>query len=165
VDEVVGRNPAQARNLHMGDYTNLSIQMDIDLTKGLSVPGLPGPQPPVDPGKVVGDVTKCLNSRDPNSDACKGLSAKELKQLADACKDSPANPVCKPIVGGGGGGTGDGGGGGLPVPTLPGLGRAAPGDVFFGAPTVTPGAGASSAEDLGYDATLGALLIQGMVQR
>ena len=31
VDAVVGTNPAQARNLHMGDYTNLSAQLDIDL--------------------------------------------------------------------------------------------------------------------------------------
>jgi phospholipid/cholesterol/gamma-HCH transport system substrate-binding protein len=32
VDAVVGTNPAQARNLHMGDYTNLSIQLDLDLS-------------------------------------------------------------------------------------------------------------------------------------
>ena len=31
VDAVVGTNPAQARNLHMGDYTNLSIRMDLSL--------------------------------------------------------------------------------------------------------------------------------------
>ena len=31
VDAVVGTNPAQARNLHMGDYTNLSVQMDLNL--------------------------------------------------------------------------------------------------------------------------------------
>jgi phospholipid/cholesterol/gamma-HCH transport system substrate-binding protein len=31
VDAVVGTNPAEARNLHMGDYTNLSAQLDIDL--------------------------------------------------------------------------------------------------------------------------------------
>ncbi len=33
VDEVVGRDPQVARNLHMGDYTNLSIQLDLDLVK------------------------------------------------------------------------------------------------------------------------------------
>jgi phospholipid/cholesterol/gamma-HCH transport system substrate-binding protein len=32
VDAVVGKNAAQARNLHMGDYTNLSIKLDLDLT-------------------------------------------------------------------------------------------------------------------------------------
>ena len=31
VDEVVGRDPQVARNLHMGDYTNLSIKLDINL--------------------------------------------------------------------------------------------------------------------------------------
>ena len=31
VDAVVGKNPAVARNLHMGDYTNLSVQLDINL--------------------------------------------------------------------------------------------------------------------------------------
>ena len=30
VDEVVGRDPQVARNLHMGDYTNLSIKLDLD---------------------------------------------------------------------------------------------------------------------------------------
>jgi phospholipid/cholesterol/gamma-HCH transport system substrate-binding protein len=36
VDAVVGKNAAQARNLHMGDYTNLSIQLDaLDLSDGL----------------------------------------------------------------------------------------------------------------------------------
>ncbi len=60
---------------------------------------------------------------------------------------------------------GDGGGGGsLPLP-LPGLGRAAPAEVFFGAPTVSAGGDTPSSAELGYDPTLGALLIQGMVQR
>jgi virulence factor Mce-like protein len=31
VDEAVGRDPQVARNLHMGDYTNLSINLDIDV--------------------------------------------------------------------------------------------------------------------------------------
>ena len=33
VDEVVGRDPQVARNLHMGDYTNLSIELDIDAVR------------------------------------------------------------------------------------------------------------------------------------
>ena len=32
IDAVVGENPAQARNIHFGDYTNLSAQIDIDLS-------------------------------------------------------------------------------------------------------------------------------------
>ena len=39
VDEVVGRDPQVARNLHMGDYTNLSIELDIDLSGGIT--GIP----------------------------------------------------------------------------------------------------------------------------
>ena len=32
IDEAVGRNPRVARNLHMGDYTNLSVNLDISVT-------------------------------------------------------------------------------------------------------------------------------------
>ena len=43
VDAIVGRNAQQARDWHMGDYTNLSVQLDLDLRNGLpSAPGLPG---------------------------------------------------------------------------------------------------------------------------
>lgn len=48
VDEAIGRDPQVARNLHMGDFTNLSANLDIDLLKLPlpplpTVPGLPGP--------------------------------------------------------------------------------------------------------------------------
>ena len=163
VDEVVGRNPAQARNLHMGDYTNLSVQMDIDLTKGL--PTVPGPPGPVNPTEPVNDIIDCVNSGDADSKECDGLSEKQAQKL---CNQFPNNPMCEALVpgsGGGGSGSGSGGDGSdSPLPPLPGLGRAMPGAVFFGAPTVAPEDETSSA-DLGYDPTLGALLIQGMVQR
>ena len=32
VDDAVGRDPQVARNLHMGDYTNLSVNLDLDLS-------------------------------------------------------------------------------------------------------------------------------------
>jgi phospholipid/cholesterol/gamma-HCH transport system substrate-binding protein len=163
VDEVVGRNPAQARNLHMGDYTNLSVQMDIDLTKGLpTIPGLPGS--PIDPNETLSDAQKCLASGNPDSKVCKDLTDKQAKAL---CAEFPQNPVCEALVPGSGGGGEDGGDGGsnpLPLP-LPGLGRSAPGSVFFGAPTATSDSAGATADELGYDPTLGALLIQGMVQR
>lgn len=163
VDEVVGRNPAQARNLHMGDYTNLSVQMDIDLTKGL--PTVPGPPGPVNPTEPVNAIIDCVNSGDADSKECDGLSEKQAQKL---CNQFPNNPMCEALVpgsGGGGSGSGSGGDGSdSPLPPLPGLGRAMPGAVFFGAPTVAPEDETSSA-DLGYDPTLGALLIQGMVQR
>ena len=41
VDEVVGRDPEVARKLHMGDYTNLSIKLDIDV----GGPKVPAPNP------------------------------------------------------------------------------------------------------------------------
>lgn len=174
VDEVVGRNPVQARNLHMGDYTNLSVQMDIDLTKGLpTIPGLPGqPELPIDPNETVTDLERCLESRDPVSGACEDLTRKQRKRLADECAATPLNPVCRPVLGDGGDGDdgGDDGGDGGPLPFplpelsgLTGLPRAAPSAYFFGAPS--PLAGSEAAAGLGYDPTLGALLIQGMVQR
>jgi phospholipid/cholesterol/gamma-HCH transport system substrate-binding protein len=39
VDEVVGRDPQVARNLHMGDYTNLSIRLDLNIAGGNLVEG------------------------------------------------------------------------------------------------------------------------------
>jgi phospholipid/cholesterol/gamma-HCH transport system substrate-binding protein len=164
VDEVVGRNPAQARDLHLGDYTNLSVQMDIDLTQGLpTIPGLPNqPDLPIDPGQTLTDVQKCLQSGNPDSKACQGLSDNQAQKL---CQQQPNDPLCAALLPGGGGGGGDGGGGSSPLPPLPGLGRAVPGSVFFGAPTPASVDRDSDAADLGYDPTLGALLIQGMVQR
>ncbi len=41
VDEVVGRDPQVARNLQMGDYTNLDIKLDLSLDDQGSLPSLP----------------------------------------------------------------------------------------------------------------------------
>lgn len=41
VDSVVGKTPAQARDLHMGDFTNLSVELDLDLRRSVGL-GLPG---------------------------------------------------------------------------------------------------------------------------
>lgn len=44
VDAVVGTTPTEARNLHQGDFTNLSAKLDIDLEQMLATPpGLPAP--------------------------------------------------------------------------------------------------------------------------
>ena len=40
VDEAVGRDPQVARNLHMGDYTNLDVNLDLSLDTLSSVLGL-----------------------------------------------------------------------------------------------------------------------------
>jgi phospholipid/cholesterol/gamma-HCH transport system substrate-binding protein len=183
VDEVVGRNPAQARNLHMGDYTNLSVQLDIDLRDGLpTLPGLPAPpELPIDPTEVLTDVEKCLQN--PGGQACEDLTGKQIERL---CNLSPGNPLCAALPGG----DGDGGGPLPEPPDLPGpLNGGAGGDgtdegeaeggVDCGIPllcrtapgfaTTTAGPDPAdplgSAEELGYDPTLGALLVQGMVQR
>lgn len=166
VDEVVGRNPVQARNLHMGDFTNLSVQMDVDLRNGPpTIPSLPGqPDGPVDPNEVLTDVEKCLAN--PGGKACDGLSQKQINGL---CNLDPGNPLCAQLP------DGDDG----PLPDLPGI--SADGDVSCGVPLLCrPALGfimnatgkgavqptrAGSAGELGYDSTLAALLIQGMVQR
>ena len=44
VDEAIGRDPQVARNLHMGDYTNLSVNLDVDLAD-LAIPEVPIPIP------------------------------------------------------------------------------------------------------------------------
>jgi phospholipid/cholesterol/gamma-HCH transport system substrate-binding protein len=155
VDEVVGQNPVQARNLHMGDYTNLSVQMDIDLRDGLpQLPGPPGGSEGIDPDQVLTDVEKCLAGGDPGSTACEGLTVQQVDRL---CELEPGNPLCAARTGADDGDTGS--------LSLPGLGRSAPFRVFFGAPTLEPRPGDPGEAALGYDPTLGALLIQGMVQR
>jgi virulence factor Mce-like protein len=59
VDAAVGNNPQVARNLHMGDYTNLSARLDLDLGN-LTLPGLPGlpglPKVPLPTVTVPGPV-------------------------------------------------------------------------------------------------------------
>ena len=41
VDAAVGNDPQVARNLHMGDYTNLSARLDINVTAPPVLPSLP----------------------------------------------------------------------------------------------------------------------------
>jgi phospholipid/cholesterol/gamma-HCH transport system substrate-binding protein len=180
VDAVVGKNPAQARNLHMGDYTNLSAQLDLDLGAGPQNP-LPTDvckQDPTgtlcNPGQVLTDLQKCLMSGDLNSAACKNIG---VQKLIKACK-KPANKkkaVCqavnklplsnatgqlgtalKKLAAGGSGGSG-GSGPSLPLPpgTLPGVPRAP-----YGSAQTT------GADEPGTaDSDLGALLVWGMMQR
>jgi phospholipid/cholesterol/gamma-HCH transport system substrate-binding protein len=189
VDAVVGKNPAQARNLHMGDYTNLSVQLDLDLTGQAGLPGLPElppvcqetPLAPVcdslpDPVETLTDIEKCLRSGNPLSDICRKVlgDADLLRRLRAQC-EKPANaenPVCRavnevpdlptipdPSQ--------------LPIPTLPpapappaplpsipGLGL---GRVAFG-PSDSEGGDEGSA-DKRYDSELAPLLVWGMVER
>ncbi|GAA4700393.1 MCE family protein [Nocardioides conyzicola] len=105
VDEVVGRDPQVARNLHMGDYTNLSVELDLDLSGGVSgaPTGLPTLLPSdLDPTKVVDLLTRCLASGDLNSKPCKKLTRtlEGLTKLREACL-KPRNrdsAVCKALA-------------------------------------------------------------------
>jgi len=95
VDEVVGRDPQVARNLHMGDYTNLSIRLDLDLSGGID--GVPTSLPTLLPGDldppVLADVlTRCLASGALTSVPCRRLTGtlQGLNELKTACR-KPAN--------------------------------------------------------------------------
>jgi phospholipid/cholesterol/gamma-HCH transport system substrate-binding protein len=167
VDEVVGRDPQVARNLHMGDYTNLSVRLD------LTVPGINPTQPPtlvpseLNPTVVLDLVTRCLRSGDIKSKPCTKLltTVQGLTELKQKCttKKWEDTAVCQALntipglpTGGGGGG------GGLPtgLPSLPGvlgLGRTGVGP--------TPQAHGPTMGQLSrmFDPALVRLLVPGMV--
>lgn len=112
VDEVVGRDPQVARNLQMGDYTNLSIKLDLSLDQNGSLPipsglptdlptlptNLPTSLPTSEITKILGDVAKCLQSGDITSKACTKVlgDPQELLRLIAQCKKgkNSDNPVC-----------------------------------------------------------------------
>jgi phospholipid/cholesterol/gamma-HCH transport system substrate-binding protein len=104
VDEVVGRDPQVARNLHMGDYTNLSIEMDLDLTGGASgIPTLPTNLPTViNPTVILSNVVKCLRSGSLTSKACKKVLAtpSQLLKLRSECekRENRDKDVCKQLA-------------------------------------------------------------------
>ena len=90
VDEVVGRDPQVARNLHMGDYTNLSVQLEVDLSGGIT--GVPTSLPTVlptdlDPTAVLDVVARCLASGDIESKPCQKVlaNAQLLLELREEC--------------------------------------------------------------------------------
>ena len=168
VDEVVGRDPQVARNLHMGDYTNLSIEMDISVNGDNGGSTTPPTNLPtvLDPTVIVDNVTKCLKSGDPTSKACKKVLAtpSELASLVKECKKKKnrKKDVCKQLnalpTGGGGGG--------LPtsLPSLPGVGRAGFGPTTSAAQTDPRGPTMRQLMDV-YDPALVSLLVPGMVIR
>ncbi len=173
VDEVVGRDPQVARNLHMSDYTNLSVELEVDLSLGIT--GVPTSLPTLlptelEPTAVVGAVLNCLTSGDLTSKACQKVLAdlELLLQLREECA-KPKNEevvVCSLLSN-------------LPgLPDLPGLGGIELpilGDIFGGTsggqglPRTAPGGGAEPSgpqvSELAalYDADLVGLMIPGMV--
>jgi phospholipid/cholesterol/gamma-HCH transport system substrate-binding protein len=104
VDEVVGRDPQVARNLHMGDYTNLSVQLEVDVSGGTT--GLPTEIPTLlpsdlDPTVLIDRVTRCISSGDLTSKACRKLltSLEGLTELREAClkKKNEKTVVCRAV--------------------------------------------------------------------
>jgi phospholipid/cholesterol/gamma-HCH transport system substrate-binding protein len=168
VDEVVGRDPQVARNLHMGDFTNLSIQMDI-VVSDQSDPGLPTNLPSqIDPTVIVDNVLKCIQSGDLTSKACQKVinDAESLQQLREECAkpENEDKDVCKQLN------TIPG----LPTPSSTGGGGDGPLDpITSGLPR--PGYGASANYTWGddgptmrelmklFDPALVSLLVPGMV--
>lgn len=96
IDESVGRDPQVARNLHMGDYVNLSVDLDLDLAnlglpEVLCIPFNELPDLPIDElldlkGLCKG-VQKALQGcvkTPPDMDACAKLPGRVLKSICDS---------------------------------------------------------------------------------
>ena len=113
VDEVVGRDPQVARNLHMGDFTNLSVTLEVDLSTGpIELPSLPTlptglPTLPtnlptvIDPTVILDNVLECLRSGSLTSPACQKVlqTPAELAKLKEECKkdENKDKDVCKQL--------------------------------------------------------------------
>jgi phospholipid/cholesterol/gamma-HCH transport system substrate-binding protein len=151
VDEVVGRDPQVARNLHMGDYTNLSVTLEIDLTTGLPTSPTDILPTELDPTVILQNVLDCIASGNLGSAACRKVlnNAEALAKLKEVCQE-PANrtkAVCVAVntVPGVPAPPGGAGPSGVPtvlpsipgLPGLPGLGRTMPwNDAANGGPTM-----------------------------
>ena len=181
VDDVVGRDPQVARNLHMGDYTNLSITLEVDLSgipttipttlpteACIPLSALPQDGPLPDTSKLCQDALDAINDcleglRRGDVTACLGLPGSVISVV---CKQFPVPGLC------GGAGTPTLP---LPTPTLPTI-------PLPTLPTITipglprPGAGGTSPPDPtrgptvrelteAYDPALVSLLVPGMVER
>lgn len=167
IDEAVGRDPQVAKDLRMGDFTNLSVSLTLDLFNLPSIPGLA-------PGVSIADLLDQCGAT-PLAPAC--VAVKDLlsgAQLQQLCTALPA--LCANTGGQGGGGQptpNPGGllGGNSPTPTTPtnplndllggllgGLGRTAPSAAYDPTVPVDP----FLLTGTGYDPGIGTLLLQGV---
>lgn len=73
-DAIVGRSAQQAKDFHMGDYTNLSVQLEVDLRNGL-------PAPPSLPGGLSLPELLELCAKSPLNTLCKQLANQTLPPL------------------------------------------------------------------------------------
>ncbi|HSV38835.1 MAG TPA: mammalian cell entry protein, partial [Nocardioidaceae bacterium] len=91
-DAIVGRSAQQARDFHMGDYTNLSMQLEVDLRKGLpDPPGLPG-------GLSLADLLE-LCAESPLNALCTQLADAELPPLPLPSLGLPSIGLPRPAPG------------------------------------------------------------------
>ncbi|WP_148611282.1 MCE family protein [Nocardioides rubriscoriae] len=179
VDEVVGRDPQVARNLHMGDYTNLDVRLDLDLGDLPDIPGVdctPLSAIP-DTGPLPDFQDLCAGAQDALAACADDFTRSCLQGLVQSvCDATPNNPICDVLGGvlggvtGGltGGNGGSGGTGGLPG--LPGLGGVGGLGGLLNRPAVGATTGADRGPTLGqlmavYDPALVSLLTPGMVLR
>jgi phospholipid/cholesterol/gamma-HCH transport system substrate-binding protein len=120
VDAVVGKTAQAARDLHMGDYTNLSVNMQVKPDVLLEAAGQEAPGG----GLCLGDLG-CFDPADPTK-VLEGVLPGGGGGGGDGGAPDPGGVVDGVTGGGGGGGGGnDGGGGGGGLPSLPGAPRAA----------------------------------------
>jgi phospholipid/cholesterol/gamma-HCH transport system substrate-binding protein len=162
IDEAVGRDPQVARNLHMGDFTNLSIDLSLDLFNLPSLPGAPGVS-------LADAIEACKKS--PAGVLCTAVQDVVLnnKVLEPACQLAPI--LCA--------GSKNNGGGGQPSSTTGGAGSGGTGiiDQLVGALSGLGGLGRTATNGAydrhapadpfllsgaGYDPSLGTLLMQGV---
>ncbi len=92
VDDVGGRDPQVARNLHMGDYTNLSITLDVDLTQGLPTDPTDVLPTQLNPGQLLQSVLDCIASGNLASAACQQVlhTPAAVLKLKEICQE-PGN--------------------------------------------------------------------------
>jgi len=168
IDEAVGRDPQVARNLHMGDFTNLSVSLSLDLFNLPSIPGLA-------PGTSLADVIDTCKTT-PLAPICSTVQNLLLNNNALKPLCQLAAILC--------GGSSQSGGGGLPNP-LGGLTGGLTGGTTSGGTDPLSGllgglggllgrTATNASYDphapadpfllrgTGYDPTLGALLMQGV---
>jgi phospholipid/cholesterol/gamma-HCH transport system substrate-binding protein len=132
----------------MGDYTNLSVTLELDLTQGLPTNPTDVLPTQLDPGELVQAVLDCIASGNLSSGACQKVlnSPQALLKLKEICQE-PGNrnkAVCVALNAIPGLPAPPGGApSGVPslpgLPALPGLGRSATGpwnDAAHGGPTM-----------------------------
>ena len=106
VDEVVGRDPQVARNLQMGDYTNLSVQLELDFSDLTDLPVIPGiPCGELDPltnsplAEILNATNLCVDAQEAIADCINNPSFETCDGLPVAIIDAVCGNVVVPLPG------------------------------------------------------------------